>query len=152
MIYRFGSHADWVHIAEYVNAKGYFVTLKPQDIGGVWLLAVDKGGKIKGTLWYFTQPPQAYIDYWTAESPIVAKKLGQFAETAFKIERVEYVRGMVAGHNTAAIRMAVGHFGMQADTTPYYVVYKEIPSGPRINTDNHNTGTKRVGAGPPPAT
>ena len=115
---------DFDAVADFVSYIGYFNDVDPDAMGGTWVLAED-GGTIKGVVWFFSQAPQAYVDYWCAVNPHVAKSLGLLTASILKLSGVRYVRAVVAADNEEAAKFAEDGFGflMQAD---YYLCYKEL--------------------------
>ena len=125
MEYRAARREDWPYIAAYIARKKYFLPCNPAELGGAWIIAVDKIGAIRGTVWFFSQEPHAYLDYWAADTPRTAARLGVVLERAFReYIGVKYVHGLIATKNTAAARMAIG-LGMNAQDG-YTLVHKEL--------------------------
>jgi len=111
MDYRPAIHADWAAIGEYIASKDYFMPIDPAQLGGSWLLAIQDN-KIRGTIWTFTAQGNAFIDYWTADTPQIAAHLGAFMYHNLQLNGIKYVRAMIKTDNLVAQRMATKIFGM----------------------------------------
>lgn len=123
MNYRVGTVEDWPKIVQFLNDLEYFMPVDPGDIGGRWFIA-EQDGEIKATLWFFGDPPNAYIDYFAASSPMVAARLMAQTEAVLKAHGIRYVRATVPKDNRAMARLA-NYFGMNI-ALDYMNVFKEI--------------------------
>ena len=152
MEYRIGTMADWPAIVAFVAKQEYFCPVNPASRGGIWILAFDPQKNICGTLWFFDQKPNAYVDFWAADGPKTAARLGAVAENVFKYLGVEYVLGVVAAENSNAIKLA-GGLGMVTDASKYALIYKRIQSNGAAEDDtgNDNTRSRRAGVTASPA-
>lgn len=125
MEYRIARSEDLPDIAEYIASKEHFLPCDPGQLGGTWLVAEDNTG-IRGTVWFFMQEPHMYVDYWAADTPRTAARLGVVLEAGIKkhIPSVRYIHGLILTSNTASVRLAIG-LGMNAQDG-YTLVYKEL--------------------------
>ena len=136
MLYKIATPDNFPAIKKFVDATGYFWPVEPEKIGGHWLIAIHKN-KICGTVWFFGEPPHAYVDYWVGRN-VIATRLGAQLEDIFKKAKVKFVRGMIHTTNLPAIKLAMG-LGMKGDG-PYVSMYKDIDDGREENrTDNNNS-------------
>lgn len=136
MEYRLAEIKDWPYIVEFLGSTSYFFPVEPYKLGGHWLLAMSEG-RIVGTLWFFAEPPQAFLGYWTARYPRVAARLALVLERHLIDNGVQYVHGMVADGNENARRFMVKGLGCQS-AYPYYEIFKEIGNGADADAANHD--------------
>lgn len=128
MIYRSGKPEDLDEISGLITNGDYYLHTDAAALGGQWIVAENNDGRIVGVIWFFTQAPHAYIDYYYVHpayrNTYVAGRLGVRLKLELQRHGVRYVRGSVLAHNTTSLRMAEA-FGMLADPG-YALVYKEI--------------------------
>ena len=147
MNYRLAGPQDHAAIAAYIADAEYFGPIDPDTLGGHWIIA-EHDDEIRGTIWFFAEPPNAYVDYWCGKS-IVAAKLGQLAEHYMAQNNVRYVRGNIQMQNTPAAHMATGRYTNMAAHFPYYLVYKDLASGQTENdASDDDTGSGSTGTEP----
>ena len=127
MNYRAAEPADFPEIVEFLDTKQYFCPVNPDSIGGHWVVA-EQDGKIRGTVWYFAEPPNCYVDYWAADGPRVATRLLQCLYAGCVTSGLPRIHGMIASDNKQALRFATEGFGVLA-AAPYHRIYKELPNG-----------------------
>jgi hypothetical protein len=125
---RLGGEADYPQIEEFIEKRQYFQTLDCKKLGGTWILAFSDSGELRATLWFFMEPPHAYIDYWAGSGQALAA-LSLLAEALLVEKGIRYVRGVIGYDNTNAQRYAGTGLGMLNDGYPYALVYKEIAHG-----------------------
>jgi len=122
--YRLATVSDWVAISEYIHGLDYFMPVDPATLGGHWLIAIDAAGVLHGTIWFFGEAPNAYVDYW-AGSGIVAARLGAMLEKILRVSGVRSVRGVIAQENDPAVRLADA-LGMFTRSGDYILVHRSI--------------------------
>ena len=145
MNYRMAEPVDFPAIMEYLDSTKYFNPVNPFDVGGHWIIA-ELDGEVRGTVWCFAEPPNCFVDYWSASGPVVATKmlwcLNQFCVT----NKVTRVHGIIASDNLPALNMATNGYDALA-AAPYHRIYKELVNGAENNrTEDHNTVGGRSGA------
>ena len=123
MIYRFGLLDDYPAIADYVHSRDYFMPIDPSTLGGTWVIA-ESDGVIQGVIWFFAGAGNAYIDYWAANSAMVAARLAICAESTMRAAGIKHVRGMIGADNPRAQRLAFG-MGMTSGGA-YTMAYKRL--------------------------
>lgn len=125
MIYRLGRPEDFVKIKAYVEGTGVYHDVHPSIMGGQWLIA-ESAGEIKGTVWFFGQAPNAYIDYLAGHGIVPSRLLLRLEATLVQLG-IRWVRSMIHGTNTPALRLAGGHGAHGAGD--YVFVAKELQHG-----------------------
>jgi hypothetical protein len=133
---REGLPEDFPKIAEFV--KKHVTVCNPELIGGHWLIA-ERDGEIVGTIWFFGEHPNAYVDYWIGQGKVAAKLLIEL-EIMFRLLGIRYVRAVTHASNTNAKRMATDGIGA-ASIDNYTFFCKELINGPESRTDHNTTGS-----------
>jgi hypothetical protein len=123
--YRFATVLDWPAIAAFLRDTNYFIPQDLTTIGGHWLIATTDDGVVHGTLWYFAEPPQAFVDFWAAKGPRTAARLGVLFERAMRTLGARYAHGMIFCSNSDATRLATDGLGMIAAGS-YNRVFKDM--------------------------
>jgi RimJ/RimL family protein N-acetyltransferase len=119
--------ADWPEIERLIEETGYFNPLDCATLGGQWLVAV-RDEIIIGAIWWFEGQTHAYIDYWAGKGIYAGAALGAQLNELLKRRGVRHVHAVISANNERAVRTAL-KLGMGTTTTPYYNVWKELPSG-----------------------
>jgi hypothetical protein len=122
MIYRLGRPEDYSKIKAFVEATGKYHSVEPAIMGGQWMIA-EHEDEIRGTVWFFGQAPNAYVDY-LAGSGFTAVGLLKRLELALYQLGVRWVRSMIHNTNAPAMRLA-GAMGVYG-TDDYVFVCKEL--------------------------
>ena len=125
MIYRLATVTDFPKLVEYINSKNYFMPMDPNLLHGTWVVAADNEKKIRGTIWFFHSGPNAFIDYWSADTGMIAARLGAVAEKLLAGAGVVYVRATIAEKQRGAQRLA-GRLGMILSGETYRLVFLRI--------------------------
>lgn len=123
ILYRKGTPEDWSGIATYLRDTEYFLPVDVEALGGTWFLA-EQGGKLKATLWFFGETPHAYIDYFAASSPVVARRIMAKTQAMLAAHGVRYIRATVPLENRPMLRLA-NAFGFRI-ALDYTTIFKEI--------------------------
>jgi len=127
MEYREGTIRDLPAITELICKGDYYQPMNAAQIGGQWIVA-EFEGRIVGAVWWFEQPPCAYVDYlyvkpkWRG-TPVGARLVANLI-TVLRSRGIHYVRGVVVKNNDDSIRLVEG-FGALCDSD-YVLAYKEI--------------------------
>lgn len=122
MNYRLGIPEDHERIKSFVEDTGVYHDVRPDIMGGQWMIA-ESDGQIRGTVWFFGQAPNVYVDYLAGKG-IVASKLMARLELALRQLGVKWVRSMIHSTNKPALRLAGAH-GLQG-AADYVFVAKEL--------------------------
>jgi len=126
MDYRLATPLDWPAILAFWHERGsIFPPQDPSTLGGHWLIAVTEDGAVHGTLWYFAEPPHAFVDFWGANGGRTAARLGAiFEQRVMREQGIRYAHGLIFSENHSARRLANG-LGM-VSAGPYDRVFKEV--------------------------
>ena len=127
MTYRLAKSEDFGDIAEYLVNVNYFNVPDVSSIGGIWIIARDSSGKIRGTIWFFGGQKNMFADYWSADIPSVAGKLCQILYSLARDEKIERIHGIVSQDNPVANKFLVSGIGVYS-AGPYNRIYKEVAS------------------------
>ena len=112
MLYRSGKLEDLPEITKLVSQSNYYLPTDASAIGGQWVVAeTEDTHEIVGVVWFFAQPPQAYVDYYYVHpdyrnTMVSAKLLIRLQMEGQKIG-VRFVRSMIRQGNENAARMAM---------------------------------------------
>lgn len=129
MLYRSGKPEDLLAITKLVSQGDYYMPTDATAVGGQWIVAeTEDTQEIVGVVWFFTQPPQAYIDYYYVHpdyrNTSVAAKLLIRLQMETKRSGVRFVRAMIRQGNENAAKLALA-MGMIVDPG-YCLACKEI--------------------------
>ncbi len=154
MQYRVAQPADYVGISDCLNSTGYYNPIDPSTLDGLLLVCVNDE-TVMGCIWAMYQGRHAYVDFLCVRpgaSSRIAVRLILYMQKVLRTLGVRWVRGAIAGHNRAALRLALAN-GMVADAN-YTLVYKELAHGHEEDRDLHSDNDQTAvvsGAEPDPA-
>jgi hypothetical protein len=125
MRYRRGESKDMPAILAFLDRVDYFDA--PPHEGGHWLVA-EEDGNIVATIWFFYEPPYAFVDYWAGKG-LAAMLVAQLAELILRHLGVKRVLGVVQLENARALNTSVKRLGANSDGHAYYLMHKDIDNG-----------------------
>jgi len=129
MFYRSGTVEDTPAITKLISQSEYYLPTDAAAIGGHWVVAETEDTKeIIGVVWYFAEPPQAFIGYYYVRpkyrnTMVAAKLLIRLQMEGTRIG-VRFSRALIRQGNEQAARMSAA-MGMIVDPA-YCLAYKEL--------------------------
>jgi hypothetical protein len=142
VLYRIATEADYPAILQFIEATDYFDP--PPHYGGHWVIAESEGA-IRACIWFFAEPPYAYVDYWAGKG-VAAGAVAMIAEGVMRGLGVRRATGVIQTGNAASLITMMKRLRPSSDGQTYYLFTKDFDHGKtESRADNDCTVQGHVG-------